>query len=353
MNEKSHRAKREKYFAGRLIPSHFSPESLLDALSTRPGKPSLMVKDEVSGILRAASRKDYLSDLKELLLKLYDGDSVEVYTLKRGQIIVEEPTVMIVGASTLENLQKAISLEDFDTGLLTRFMPIVVGLEDRLPFKPLQALTPEAAREFDGLANRLALLSMEFEKSPHQVTLAPEALERFNQLLKQLDDQAVSATDLERKIYTRLGWHILRAALIFAANRQGKELREVSLLDLRRAIAWGEKIARSYQRLAQALLEGPNEAIIKRALQYLGKRNGRCKRRDVMRALSLDSKTMNGVEETLSQRELIVIEKVPFKNQPCLYWVLVKDEAKGSETRVSVDTLQSIDTLSPDQIRGK
>jgi len=49
-----------------------SIEGLLTSLSTRPGRPSIFLRDEFSGLLDQMTKKDYLSGMAELLTKLYD-----------------------------------------------------------------------------------------------------------------------------------------------------------------------------------------------------------------------------------------------------------------------------------------
>src|SRR6185295_16082845 len=83
-----------------------SIEGLMTSLSMRPGRASIFLRDEFSGLLDAMVRKDYYAGMAETFTKLYDG-KFQKRILRKDIIEVKDP-VLIFFAGGIKN--KTMSL---------------------------------------------------------------------------------------------------------------------------------------------------------------------------------------------------------------------------------------------------
>ncbi len=125
-----------------LMPTPGSPERFQEALAGRmPGNYDKLgrdqqerltkaqpfaaqrglLKDEVAGLFGAINRKDYMVGMKDLLMELYDCPDYVDKDTQTGLNIVQNAALSILGVTTPSSLSSAVSLGDWDNGLLIRF----------------------------------------------------------------------------------------------------------------------------------------------------------------------------------------------------------------------------------------
>src|SRR5688500_8562350 len=69
-------------------------EGLMQAISTRPGRPGIFWKDEFSGLLEAMRKKDYMASMAETLTNLYDH-KYQKRQLRKEVIELREPVLLM------------------------------------------------------------------------------------------------------------------------------------------------------------------------------------------------------------------------------------------------------------------
>jgi hypothetical protein len=80
-----------------------SIEGLFTSLSMRPGRPSVFLRDEFSGLLESMSRKDYYAGMAETLTKLYDG-KFQKRVLRKETIEVRDPVLIVFAGGIRERV---------------------------------------------------------------------------------------------------------------------------------------------------------------------------------------------------------------------------------------------------------
>jgi predicted transcriptional regulator len=80
-----------------------------------------LLKDEVSGLFGAINKRDYMVGMKDLLMELYDCPDYFDKDTQTGLNIVENAALSILGVTTPASLSCAVSMGDWDNGLLIRF----------------------------------------------------------------------------------------------------------------------------------------------------------------------------------------------------------------------------------------
>lgn len=99
-------------------PDTFSLEALL--VFMREHAAILLVQDELGSFLMSA-RRDYNAGTIELLTRLYDyHDTVERYTIAHGPIIIREPALTFLSASTVEWFKSNLRESDIRGGFVAR-----------------------------------------------------------------------------------------------------------------------------------------------------------------------------------------------------------------------------------------
>jgi hypothetical protein len=71
-----------------------SIEGLMGALGSRPGQPSIFLRDEFSGLLESMVKKDHYAGMAEMFTKLYDG-KMQKRILRKETIEVRDPVLMM------------------------------------------------------------------------------------------------------------------------------------------------------------------------------------------------------------------------------------------------------------------
>ena len=121
----------QKYWLShvRAMPESFSWQGLLDRMAEQGG--GLFMLSEFSSFLHGINSK-WNEGVKSRLTSIYDVvDPVEERTRGKATIRIEEPYLSICGVSTLEFIRDLITLEDIQSGFLTRFLLFYPPTDDR------------------------------------------------------------------------------------------------------------------------------------------------------------------------------------------------------------------------------
>ncbi len=107
-----------------IVPSDFSPEALIEEVAHRDGNVTLLIKDELSGLLKQTKRKSgYHAQTPELLMQLYDGTPVGMTRRTVPKVTTaDRPRVSILSATTPTALTSSAQQDDLDTGFIARFL---------------------------------------------------------------------------------------------------------------------------------------------------------------------------------------------------------------------------------------
>ena len=108
---------------------------------------SLWVRDEFAHFLKAIEQQPHLQEMKDYLLRVFDGKRVERNT-KKANVSVDDPALCILGMSVLENFKDSVSAESMLDGFAQRFSYIVAKRDPERPMKdfPIYDLRPHQDR---------------------------------------------------------------------------------------------------------------------------------------------------------------------------------------------------------------
>jgi hypothetical protein len=227
-----------------ILATDGTPEGIISELSDRDGKSSLFYRDEITGLIEAMTRKDYLAGMMEALTKLYDGEK-EKRTLRRQTITVTDPNLVILSGGIRNKMAEILDAKHIGSGFLPRFLVVSgwTGVEDMKPIGPPEETVSDIR---DSLVVELTRLYKHFSKRPavHEIDgsnvfaassskarivhlgATDPAWNRIRRLESDVRDMGLSSEnpDIFGPIYERMMNSIIKVAMLIAADRYVKEL---------------------------------------------------------------------------------------------------------------------------------
>jgi hypothetical protein len=309
-----------------LLATDGSLEGMYTALSTRPRKPSIFLRDEFSGLLEQMTKRDYMAGFPEMLTKLYDGKE-QKRLLRKETVTVKDPCLIVFAGGIRTKTQEILTHEQVSSGFLPRFI-FITAESDVSKVQPLGPPTERNWGRRSEIKGELADIASYYDKynqvvindkvigSPKKVLwnaeLTPEAWARYNELEASLMHTGVHSEmpEIYTPLYDRLGKSILKASVLLAASRQkGAETVQVELADMVHAIYYGEGWRGYAKEIIVNVGVSRDEKKLNMIMNAIYKHGG-MSRSAIMQSYHLSGRDMTAIVDTLEQRNLIQRTKV-------------------------------------------
>jgi uncharacterized protein DUF3987/DNA primase RepB-like protein len=310
--------------ADAIMATDGSLEGLLTALSSRPGRPSVFLRDEFSGLLEAMTKKDYMAGMPELFTKLYDG-KMQKRILRKETIEVKQPVLILFAGGIRSKITSLLSFEHVSSGFMPRFV-FITAESDVTRIKPLgpptQVIDDTRSLIFDELSdlkkhyNKTTIMQitgspLTIEQQSHfDATLTPEAWHRYNVMETQMLEAGMQSArpEMMTPVYDRLAKSMLKSAVLLAASEQRNDTVIVEEKHMVRAMLYGE----SWRMYARDVMSSVGQSTNERRLDLIYKaicsRPG-ISRSTIMQNYHCDSREMESIATTLEQRSLITRQR--------------------------------------------
>lgn len=295
-----------------------SIEGLFTSMSTRPGRSSVFLRDEFSGLLEAMIKKDYMAGMMETLTKLYDG-KYQKRLLKKDVIEVRDPILILFAGGIKTRVQAQLTYEHVGSGFLPRFL-FVSADSDPTRLRPLGPPTEQSMGRRGAILTRFQTISSYYQQSQliningrqiasprrWEASLTPEAWVRYNKFEHDMVTFGVSSTqaDILVPTFDRMSKSALKMSVLLAAQRALGDHVTVEESDLIKAITYIEKWRPYTLDVVTNLGKTAAERSIELILGAIKRQPGVLKSH-VMRAYHLDARTVEMVLSTLDQRQMI------------------------------------------------
>lgn len=305
-----------------LLATDGSLEGLFVGLTTRPGKPSVFLRDEFSGLLDQMGKRDYLAGMAEMLTKLYDG-KVQKRVLRRETLEVKDPRLIIYAGGIKSKTQEILTYEQVASGFLPRFL-FITAESDITRVKPLG---PPSARDNTGRDiikaelieisqwyRRMDVMKVNGIEVPAgtknwDARLTEDAWVRYNKLEGLLNRLGVQSTapEIYTPLYDRLGKSILKVAMLIAASRQRPDGDlQIEASDIVHAAYYGESWRAYAKEIILNVGKGKDEKQLDLIFKQIRRSGGAgLSRAALMSNYHLDARMADRVFVTLEQRGLI------------------------------------------------
>jgi hypothetical protein len=306
---------------GLLLATDGSIEGFMTALSARPGKVSIFLRDEFTGFMDAMNHKDYMSGFKEFLTKLYDGRT-QKRLLRKEEITIKDPRLVLFAGGIKSKMQRIVTHEDVESGFMPRFIFITAESDPSRvrPLGPPEEETDNGREEILDELKRIYFAHQHTEPISMggkvigvrnvviDVKMTERAWGRYNEVEQTLTQLGVDAgpdmRDTMVPMYVRLAVNILKSAVLLAASRCLEGPVVVEEKDIIRAAAYGDVWRRYAQDIIVNIGKGPMEHKIQLILRAVQKK-GNFARSRLMQTYHLTAREMDDIEKTLVARGLI------------------------------------------------
>jgi len=302
-----------------------SLEGLLTGLSSRPGQPSIFLRDEFSGLLESMTKKDYMAGMAELLTKLYDG-KMQKRMLRKEVIEVRDPRLILFAGGIKNRITGLLTFEQVSSGFIPRFV-FITAESDLSRLRPIGPPTTKSTGNRDAILEELRDISHQYnqtqvlhieklkaeikQKIMFDATMTEEAWVRYNKLESTLLQAELKHQ--QSKIMTpvgdRLAKSILKTAILLAASRQRTPDIVVEEIDILTAIKYGEQWRNHAEEVIGNIGKGEAERKLDLILHAVQRKPQGVARSTLMQHYHLDSRTATIAFETLEQRGLITRQK--------------------------------------------
>jgi len=301
-----------------MLATDGSIEGLLTQLSTRPGRPSLFLRDEITGFMESVTKKDYYAGMLEMLTKLYDGER-QKRVLKKEEIDVRSPNFIFFAGGIKSKMMEVVNQEHVISGFLPRFV-FITAEADPTKIKPVGPPTESSTSERNVLIASLIGMYKKYRQSRddesnklviHNVELTDEAWYLYNRYEHTMLTDALESDDsnILTPVMSRLANSGLKCAtLIAAADCVNDDKVVVTPEILKRAFYFIEQW-REYTLEVIANLGASKEEIkIQRAYELIDANPG-IARTNVMRLMNFTSREGDSILSTLIDRGMIRTSK--------------------------------------------
>jgi hypothetical protein len=306
-----------------MLATDGSIEGLMTAMSTRSGRPSVFLRDEVTGLIDAISKKEYMAGMMEMLTKMYDGRPMK-RILRRETINVSDPRLVFFSGGIRNKMMDILDYQHISSGFLPRFI-FVTAESDITRLKPIgpPTTTGESKRNelieyleqvYDKYNNRPVLKSSTNSKVtfPKQwpVTLTEDAWYMYNAYEVKLLDFAMKSIDpgIMTPMMDRLAKSGLKAAALIAASKLPEENVVVDRLDMLHAFFYIEQWLRHTIYIVNNIGKSNDERLIQKILLTIQANQG-VLRSEIMRRNYMSARDAEQVFLTMEQRGLVRREK--------------------------------------------
>lgn len=295
-----------------------SLEGLFTSLSMRPGRPSIFLRDEFSGLLEAMVKKDYYAGMAETFTKLYDG-KFQKRVLRKEVLEVRDPCLIIFAGGIKTRILDLLTFEHIASGFLPRFL-FISAESDISKLRPLGPPTERTTGAREKLLGEFTKLYHFFNAMQH-ITLGDKTIEsprtwdakltdgawsRYNQLEGAMLDQGVHShyQDTLTPTFDRMAKSGLKLAVLLAAARNPAPEIIVETQDIVRAFYYIEQWRPHTMMVIQNIGKSNNERHLDRMLRLIDLSPG-IRRSLLMQQMHLTARDADAAFTTLEQRGLI------------------------------------------------
>jgi hypothetical protein len=304
-----------------LMATDGSIEGIMQAMSLRAGVPSIMLRDEFSGLLEVMSSKgSYYSGMQEMLTKLYDNKPYR-RQLKKETIEVNDPVFIMYTGGAKEKLYNLIQPSHISSGFFPRFVFIIADA-DFNKIKPLGPPTQESAESRIAIVDRVRDIHAAYNGSTfnqsmlinqyRDIKLTDKAWKRYNaaEEIMQLIGYHSGVDDLLTPMMTRLTISGLKIACLIAGSEQldGDGPVTVEEVHIIKALSYVEIFKSSAMQIVNNTGMSTVERQLRRVLESVQTSVDGTPRSTLMQRHGLMAKDADIILSTLEQRGLIRVE---------------------------------------------
>lgn len=272
-------------------PNEFSREAMMEILAQRPQ--GLFIWNELGGTLRNFEA-NYMRGTKEMLTEMFDCPSEYKRVIKSQEIVIKDPCISIMSASTVEWLNGAIKEHDVKGGFLPRFIFIPADKPSKLlpiPPVPDPVQRAEVVRLLEGIAQREGVFQ-----------LSQDAADIYDSWYRDNDRQMAKDIDSESlaPFYSRLSMCLLKFAMLYELSAVGSFT--VSVESMQSSCALVDQLKVNIKDLMDTELLLTPEAVLNKKVTTIVKQHPGITRSELLRKSRALAKQLETAVQLLTER---------------------------------------------------
>jgi len=319
-----------------LISQEFSPEGLfeeLDDIGEHGEKPvkAIAINDEMSGFMQAVNKKDYMANMKELLMQLYDGKKRISRKLRKQKFIIREPYYEWLTATSEQMFLDLFRLSDIANGFLARFIITKYNQDNVNPNITKDVLLIEEKKK--KIIQDLLMLNKALETKYYLFYLTPGAMEKY---ISYINDNGRHLEEYQLIIKSRLSTNILKiAALNYIAENYKNIIfttNQINKIDIdEKHIDIAIQIIERYFELSSIIIDQMELIPTIRKLLKIIKEYGIISHSELLRRSHLKASEFRSVMDTLIEAEMVYKSIKKEGNKSIMFYTLMENIKGGDE----------------------
>ena len=301
----------EDVFPECIMESPGSPEGFVQDLRDHEKTGAFLVQDEFAGWYASIQKKQYMTQLKDYVLRAYDGDRISRrLRTKRNQDgteigesdTVNRPVFSFLANGTPDRIAMLSGSDDIEDGWWPRWA--IIWPTKFPPTKPLAGLSPNAA----AMRTRLQMLLTQARHrvaNPIQATFTDQCWP----MIEAYGNQLAGNEDF-RAVYERGNYRMIRVATLLALSEDltGNGDIVVQARHVDDASALVDRWLNSAIRFASKLGNNEFENHCIRVLGRLERDGGETDRRAIAQLIKVNYRYLNDIGQTLQDRGLVELK---------------------------------------------
>jgi len=317
-----------------LVSQEFSPEGLfeeLDDLGEHGGKPvkAISISDEMSGFIQAVNKKDYMANIKELLMQLYDGKAKISRKLRKQKFIVREPYYEWLTATSEQMFLDLFKLSDIANGFLARFIITKYNRDNINPKITKDVILIDEKRK--QIVQELIKINKALKTKYFEFYLTPSAMEKY---INYVNDNGRHLEEYQLIIKSRLSTNILKIAvlnyiaenyndIVFTTNQVNELFIDDEHIDI--AI----QIIERYFEISINIIDQMEIMPTVRKLLKIIKDYGIIYHSELLRRSHLKASEFRSTMDTMIEAEMVYRGLKKEGNKPITYYTLMENIEGG------------------------
>jgi hypothetical protein len=284
-----------------IYPSEFSHERLVDLLEVQPS--GLFVFYEFLSLMGLLER-EYMAGSKALLTELFDCPAIYQRKTKSKEILIENPAISLISATTIEWIKSKMKESDLLGGFFPRILFVPAMTKTRTIYFPQKADTNKKNEIIK------ALYDIKESLNPaREYILSEPAKKLFIEFSKKLENQLLMNQMRENVLFARSSIYLLKICII-AQTLIDVLSPEISEEAMREAIYFINYCIHSIrENMIDELSFTKDEDKIKKVLKIIRQhKDGITKSKLLVNTRFLSSQ-LNQILQTLLEGEFITVEK--------------------------------------------
>lgn len=222
------------------FPEPASSAAFVDLLHSH--NDGIWIRDEFGQFIRALQEQKHMSEMKDYLLRVYDGTKIERTTRKDGSTTIHEPALALLGFTVTETFRSLVPPESLIDGFAQRFQYIVAEPDPKRPMEDFPIY------DFSAAAPDIAAAWARLLATPiHDVyQLGPDATEAFKRAFRcaRNDNRELAGSFFRRSMFNAIRYALLYHVILGKTS---------SCLDAE-DIEWAVKVVTLHMQDARKLL---------------------------------------------------------------------------------------------------